>query len=77
MDVTVSENGSVSNVSPGHYVTAGSILVRQRGTHIHAGKNVGVGSDYTLFSTIDGYVWFERKDKVRRKVSVYAERPDF
>jgi large subunit ribosomal protein L27 len=61
----------------GNYVTAGSILVRQRGTHIHAGNNVGVGSDYTLFSTIDGYVWFERKDKMRRKVSVYPERPNF
>lgn len=61
----------------GSYVTAGSILVRQRGTHIHAGNNVGVGSDYTLFSTIDGYVSFERKDKMRRKVSVYSERPNF
>ena len=61
----------------GNTVTAGSILVRQRGNHFHAGKNVGVGRDYTLFSKIDGYVWFERKDKFRRKVSVYSERPDF
>ena len=61
----------------GNYVTAGSILTRQRGTHIHPGNNVGVGNDYTLFSKIDGYVWFERKDKYRRKVSVYTERPEF
>lgn len=61
----------------GNHVTAGSILVRQRGTHLHPGTNVGLGSDYTLFSKIDGYVRFERKDKYRRKVSVYAERPDF
>ena len=61
----------------GNHVTAGCILVRQRGTHLHPGTNVGLGSDYTLFSKIDGYVRFERKDKYRRKVSVYAERPDF
>lgn len=61
----------------GNRVTAGSILVRQRGTHLHPGTNVGLGSDYTLFSKIDGYVRFERKDKYRRKVSVYPERPDF
>ena len=61
----------------GNYVTAGSILVRQRGTSIHPGKNVGLGNDYTIFSKIDGYVWFERKDKYRRQVSVYPERPDF
>ena len=61
----------------GNHVTAGSILVRQRGTHLHPGMNVGLGSDYTLFSKIDGYVWFERKDKYRRKVSVYSDRPDF
>ena len=41
------------------------------------GKRLGVGRDYTLFSKIDGYVWFERKDKYRRKVSVYTERPEF
>ena len=61
----------------GNRVTAGSILVRQRGTHLHPGTNVGLGSDYTLFSKIDGYVCFERKDKYRRKVSVYSERPEF
>ena len=56
----------------GNYVTAGSILVRQRGTKLHPGKNVGIGRDDTLFSTIDGYVQFERKDKKRKQVSVFA-----
>ena len=59
----------------GNYVTSGSILVRQRGTRLHPGKNVGRGGDDTLFSQIDGYVWFERKDKRHRKVSVYQELP--
>ncbi|MBN2427357.1 MAG: 50S ribosomal protein L27 [Deltaproteobacteria bacterium] len=56
----------------GQVVTAGSILVRQRGTTFHPGSNVGCGNDYTLFSLIDGVVKFERKDKTRRKISVYA-----
>ena len=56
----------------GQVVTAGSILVRQRGTNFHPGNNVGCGNDYTLFSLIDGVVKFERKDKTRRKISVYA-----
>ena len=56
----------------GQQVKAGSILVRQRGTKIHPGENVGVGKDYTLFSKIDGVVQFERKGKTRKKVSVYA-----
>jgi len=56
----------------GQAVTAGSILVRQRGTTFHPGTNVGCGNDYTLFSLIDGVVKFERKDKTRRKISVYA-----
>ncbi|MEP0754453.1 50S ribosomal protein L27 [Trichocoleus sp. Lan] len=56
----------------GQTVTAGSILVRQRGTSFHAGNNVGVGRDYTLFALIDGIVTFERKDRSRKKVSVYA-----
>ena len=60
----------------GNYVKAGNILARQRGTRLHPGNNVGLGRDHTLFSKIDGYVWFERKDKYRRKVSVYNERPD-
>ena len=52
-------------------VCAGSILVRQRGTKFHAGSNVGIGSDDTLYSKIDGVVKFERYDKTRKKVSVY------
>ncbi len=56
----------------GQYVSAGNILVRQRGTHIHPGNNVGKGSDDTLFALIDGTVKFERLGKDRKKVSVYA-----
>jgi large subunit ribosomal protein L27 len=56
----------------GQVVTAGSILVRQRGTTIHPGNNVGCGKDYTLFALVDGVVTFERKGKDRKKVSVYA-----
>jgi large subunit ribosomal protein L27 len=56
----------------GQQVTAGSILVRQRGTTIHAGNNVGCGKDYTLFALIEGKVKFERLGKDRKKVSVYA-----
>ena len=56
----------------GQRVRAGSILIRQRGTKIHPGENVGVGKDYTLFAKIDGIVAFERFDKYRKRVSVYA-----
>ena len=56
----------------GQRVRAGNILIRQRGTKIHPGENVGVGKDYTLFAKIDGIVAFERFDKYRKKVSVYA-----
>lgn len=56
----------------GQVVTAGSILVRQRGTTIHPGTNVGCGKDYTLYALIDGVVQFERKGKDKKKVSVYA-----
>jgi large subunit ribosomal protein L27 len=56
----------------GQVVTAGSILVRQRGTKFHPGNNVGRGNDDTLFATIDGVVTFERLGKTRKKVSVYA-----
>lgn len=55
----------------GELVTGGTIIIRQRGTKIHPGNNVGRGSDDTLFSKIDGYVKFERLDKKRKKVSVY------
>ena len=57
----------------GQPVTAGSIIVRQRGTSFHPGDNVGVGKDYTLFALIDGVVAFERKGKTRKKVSVYQK----
>ncbi len=56
----------------GQQVHAGTILVRQRGTRIHPGNNVGVGRDYTLFALIDGVVKFEPTSNNRRKVSVYA-----
>ena len=55
----------------GQFVLAGNILVRQRGTHIHPGINVGIGSDDTLFAKVDGTVKFERMGKDRKKVSVY------
>ena len=56
----------------GQVVKAGEILVRQRGTHFHPGKNVGVGSDYTLFSKIPGVVQFEHLDQKRKKISVHS-----
>ena len=56
----------------GQFVLAGNVLVRQRGTHIHPGNNVGKGSDDTLFALVDGNVKFERMGKDRKKVSVYA-----
>ena len=55
----------------GQFVLAGNILVRQRGTHIHPGVNVGKGSDDTLFALKDGRVKFERLGKDRKQVSVY------
>ena len=58
----------------GQYVLAGNILVRQRGTHIHPGENVGRGSDDTLFAKVDGVVRFERVGRDRKRVSVYAEQ---
>jgi large subunit ribosomal protein L27 len=56
----------------GQVVKAGEILARQRGTHFHPGKNVGLGSDYTLFSKIPGVVKFEHLDRKRKKISVYS-----
>jgi len=58
----------------GQFVLAGNILVRQRGTKIHPGVNVGKGKDDTLFALIDGYVAFERKGRDKKQVSVYPER---
>lgn len=73
-----SRNGRDSNSkrlgvkrTDGQFVLAGNILVRQRGTKLHPGTNVGRGNDDTLFATIDGKVKFERKDKRRKQVSVY------
>ena len=57
----------------GQFVSAGSILVRQRGTKLRPGRNVGRGKDDTLFALQDGLVRFERVGKTRRQVSVYAE----
>jgi len=56
----------------GEKISAGSIIVRQVGTVFHPGNNVGLGKDYTIFSKIDGFVKFERLDKKRKKISVYA-----
>ena len=57
----------------GQKVLAGSIIVRQRGTKIHPGNNVGIGSDDTLFALTDGVVKFERLGKDKKQVSIYAE----
>ena len=57
----------------GQFVKAGNILVRQRGTHIHPGENVGRGSDDTLFALVDGTVKFERRGRDKMQVSVYAK----
>lgn len=57
----------------GQFVLAGNILVRQRGTKIHPGSNVGIGSDDTLFAKVNGKVKFERKGKDKKQVSVYPE----
>lgn len=58
----------------GQFVSAGSILIRQRGTKVHPGNNVGKGGDDTLFALVDGVVRFERKDKARKQISVYAQQ---
>ena len=55
----------------GEKIKAGTIIVRQRGTKIHPGNNVGLGKDHTLFALVEGQVKFERLDKRRTKVSVY------
>ena len=57
----------------GENVTAGSILVRQRGTKIHPGMNVGMGTDHTLYAKIDGLVSYERRGRKRTQVSVYPQ----
>lgn len=74
-----SRNGRDSNaqrrgvkVFGGQTISAGGIIIRQLGTKMHPGNNVGLGKGYTIFSKIDGIVKFERLDKKRKKVSVYA-----
>lgn len=76
-----SKNGRDSNAqrlgvkrSDGQFVTAGNILVRQRGTKLHPGNNVGIGKDDTLFALVDGFVKFERKGREKKQVSVYGEQ---
>ncbi len=54
----------------GESVIAGNIIIRQRGTKVHPGKNMGMGKDHTLFALVDGVVVFERKDKKRQQVSI-------
>ncbi|EEO26119.1 MULTISPECIES: 50S ribosomal protein L27 [Helicobacter] len=54
----------------GQFVRAGNIIIRQRGTKVHPGNNVGMGKDHTIFALIDGIVSFERKDRNRKKVSI-------
>lgn len=73
-----SKNGRDSNAKSlgvkrfdGHVVSAGTIIVRQRGTRIYPGRNVGLGGDYTLFSKIDGRIKFEPKGRKKKQVSVY------
>ena len=75
-----SKNGRDSNAQRrgikcfgGERVIAGNILVRQLGTRIHPGANVGMGKDYTLFAKTDGVVAYERYGRTRKKVSVYTE----
>ena len=54
----------------GETVKAGNIIVRQRGTKVHPGNNIGMGKDHTLYALVDGVVSFERKDKTRKQVSI-------
>lgn len=63
-----------AKAADGEYVTGGSIIYRQRGTKIYPGKNVGIGSDDTIYAKVSGYVKFERVGKDRKQASVYAER---
>ena len=60
-----------AKAADGEFISAGSIIYRQRGTRIYPGKNVGMGTDHTLFAKIDGYVKFERKGRDKKQVSVY------
>ena len=82
----VKDQGSTSNgrdsegrrlgakAADGEFITAGSIIYRQRGTKIYPGTNVGMGKDHTLFAKISGYVKFERKGRDKKQVSVYETK---
>jgi large subunit ribosomal protein L27 len=59
--------------SDGTFVKAGNIIVRQRGSRIYPGTNVGMGKDYTLYALIDGFVKFEHKTRDKKRVSIYAK----
>ena len=63
-----------AKAADGEYITAGSIIYRQRGTKIHPGKNVGRGTDDTLFAKISGYVKYEKVGKDKKQASVYETR---
>ena len=63
-----------AKAADGQFVTGGSIIYRQRGTRIYPGKNVGIGSDDTIYAKIDGYVKFERVGRDKKQASVYLER---
>jgi len=63
-----------AKAADGEYVSGGSILYRQRGTKIYPGKNVGKGTDDTLFAKIAGYVRFEKKNKDKKQVSIYETK---
>lgn len=63
-----------AKAADGEFVTGGSIIYRQRGTKIYPGKNVGIGSDDTIYAKVDGYVKFERVGKDKKQASVYPER---
>ena len=62
-----------AKAADGEFISAGSIIYRQRGTKIYPGVNVGMGTDHTLYAKIDGVVKFERKGRDKKQVSVYAE----
>lgn len=62
-----------AKAADGEFITAGSIIYRQRGTKIYSGENVGMGRDHTLFAKIDGIVRFERLGRDKKKVSVYEK----
>lgn len=63
-----------AKAADGEFISAGSIIYRQRGTRIYPGVNVGMGKDHTLFTKIDGYVKFERMGRDKKQVSVYADK---